>query len=217
MNNKLYRFIILLLFLLSATTFGQEYAAALKVSSLGINVEGMRSFGPDLNARLGFAWFNYTHEGGGGDEDYEYTGDLKLFSISMLADYFPFGGNTFRLTGGILINLNKVDAVLTPTQTYTVGGDEYTPDKLGNLNAAVEFNKISPYLGIGIGNPLAGDSGLKFTFDIGTVYQGNPSVDLAASGLLEPSAAPDQEQQIEDNISWFKWYPVIALGLTYKF
>lgn len=209
--------VILFLCIFSTTTFAQDYAAAVKVSTLGISVEGMRSFSPRFNARVGLAWFGYTHDGGGGEEEYTYSGDLKLFSLSMLADYFPFGGNTFRLTGGVLINLNEVDMTMTPTESYTVGGDEYTPEKLGNLSALVDFNKISPYLGIGIGNPLAGDPGIKFTLDIGTVYQGSPGVDLSATGLIEPSAAPDQEKTLEDNISWFQWYPVLSFGLTYKF
>jgi len=40
---------------------------------------------------------------------------------------------------------------------------------------------------------------------------------LSAKGLLEPSAAPDQEKQLESNLNWFKWWPVITLGLTYEF
>ncbi len=207
---------VLLLLLAVFSVKAQDYAASLKVGTLGINLEGVRSFGEDFNARVGFAFFNYNYDGGGGDEDFEYSAGLKLFSISMLADYFPFG-NTFRLTGGVLINLNTFDVDLVPTETYTVGGDEYTPDKLGKLTAKIDFNKLSPYIGIGIGNPTAGDSGLKFALDIGTVYQGAPKVDLSATGLIEPSAAPDQQEQLQDNVSWFKWFPVVSLGITYKF
>lgn len=195
----------------------QDFAAALKVNTLGISVEGIRSFGPNFNARLGLAFFSYSADGGGGTgDDYKYSGSLDLFSISALADYFPWERG-FRVTAGLLVNLNKGDAEMIPTKTYTVGGDQYTPDKLGVMNAKVDFNKIAPYIGIGFGNPTAGDRGLGFTFDIGTIYQGAPNVDLEATGLISPSASPEQEQTIEDNLSWFKWYPVVSFGLTYKF
>ncbi len=217
MRQKFTFFTLILITLLFTNIFAQDYGASVKVSTLGITLEGMRSFGPSFNTRLGASFFNYSHDGGGGDEDYEYSGDLSLFSISALADYFIFGGNTFRITGGILINLNEVDGNASPAKTYEVGGDFYTPELLGDLDVQVEFNKISPYLGIGFGNPLSGDSGLKFSLDIGTIYQGAPNVDLTAVGLLEPSASPDQEKQIEENIDWFQWYPVLTFGLTYKF
>ncbi|MCK5591624.1 MAG: hypothetical protein KAI72_06690, partial [Candidatus Pacebacteria bacterium] len=92
-----------------------------------------------------------------------------------------------------------------------------TSEELGNLKANIKFNKVAPYIGLGFGNPTAGDSGFGFTFDLGTMYQGGAVVDLTADGLLAPTAAEDQERLIEDNLSWFKWFPVISLGLTYKF
>ena len=112
----------------------QDFAAALKVNTLGISVEGIRSFGPNFNARLGLAFFSYSADGGGGTgDDYKYSGSLDLFSISALADYFPWERG-FRVTAGLLVNLKKCDAEMIPTKTYTVGGDQYTPDKLGTDN-----------------------------------------------------------------------------------
>jgi hypothetical protein len=48
---------LLLLFLLPLLFLNelkaQDYAAALKISSLGVGVEGFRSLSPDFNVRLG--------------------------------------------------------------------------------------------------------------------------------------------------------------------
>ncbi|MFO7445222.1 MAG: hypothetical protein R6W90_02600 [Ignavibacteriaceae bacterium] len=194
----------------------QEYAVSVKASTLGINGEIIRSFGSNINLRIGAAAFSYSLDGGGGTEQYKYTADAKLLSASLLADYFPFG-QVFRLTGGVFFNFNKANIDLVPTKTTTLGGDEYTPEKLGSLQASLDFKKVAPYIGIGFGNPTSGNAGLGFTFDIGTVYQGPANVDLTANGLLEPSAAPDQEELLESNLGWFKWYPVVSLGLIYKF
>jgi len=196
--------------------FAQEWATAVKISTLGGNVEVYRSFGDQFNAHVGFNYFTLDQDITG-EEDYDATFSVGLMSISALGDYFPFESSGFRLTAGVFINLNQIDATLTPKDEYTVGGDVYTPDDLGTLDANISFNKIAPYIGLGFGNPTGGDSGLGFTFEIGTIYQGGSIVDLTATGLLEPSAAQDQEQKFEENLSWFKWYPVVSLGLTYKF
>lgn len=209
--------VFLLLTLFSTALYSQDYAAAVKLSTTGITAEAVRSFSPNFNARLGFSFFSYSLSGGGSSgEDYSYDAKLGLFSISALADYFPFRTG-FKLTAGLIINLNKFEADMKPTRSYTVGGDLYTPDLLGSMSADVDFNKVAPYIGIGFGNPTAGSRGLGFSLDIGTIYQGSPKAKLSATGLIEPSASPEQQQQLEENLSWFKWYPVISFGLTYKF
>lgn len=193
----------------------QDYAVSVKASTYGINFEAVRSFGESINTRLGFAFFSYTMDGGGGDEDFTYSGKLKLSSVSVLADWFPFESGTFRLTGGAFVNLNKADLILTPTETYTMGGTTYTPEDLGTLTANIEFNKVSPYFGIGFGNPTGGEPGLDFIFDIGAIYHGAPKASMHAEGLLAPTAG--QASKLENNLSWFRFYPVVSLGLSYKF
>jgi len=214
MNNKF----LLLFFIVSLSVFSQSsaqnYAVALKASTTGISVEGLRSFGEDFNAHIGFAAFTFNKSGGGGSgDDYKFDAKLKLLSFSALADWFPFDFD-LRITGGAFINLNKGDVTLTPVKTYQVGGTAYTPEILGSLSANVDVDRISPYLGVGFGNRLV-TKGLQFTCDIGALYQNTPSVTLSAKGLLSPSA--EQSQIVADNISWFKFYPVISIGLLYTF
>lgn len=217
MKKNFYLLVIFLCILFFIPSFAQNYGVALKVSTLGFTVEGMRSFNPNLNARVGFALFSYSFNGGGGtSDDYSYNAKLGLSSINILADYFPWGSG-LKLTGGFLINLNKISTELTPTKTYIVGGDIYSPENLGKMNADIKFNTFSPYFGIGFGNPLAEGKKLGFAFDIGTIYHGSPRVDLSANGLLEPSASPEQEEKLAENISWFKWFPVVSFSLTYQF
>lgn len=194
-------------------TFAQKYGVSFKVSTLGLSLEGIRSFGDQLNARAGLSFFTINMNGGGEGDDYSYDAKLKLLTFSALADWFPFDFN-MRVTGGIFINLNKGDITLRPSKSHTVGGTIYTPEMLGSLSASVDVNLISPYLGIGFGNRLLTE-GLYFTLDAGAIYQGAPKVDLSAMGLLEPSA--EQQPIIEDNIKWFKFYPILSFGLTYNF
>jgi hypothetical protein len=208
--------VVFLTLLFTNTVSAQNYGFGVKAGTPGFGADIMRSFGSKFNLRLGAAYFSIAPDGGGGEDDYEYTADVKLFSIMLLGDYFPFN-NAIRITFGGIVNLNKGDVDLVPTESYTVGGDTYTPEELGVLSASIDFNRIAPYIGLGLGNPMKGRRHLQFTFDAGTMYQGGARVDLSATGLLGPSAAHDQEQQLEDNLSWFKWYPVMSFGIVYKF
>lgn len=216
MNKKLLLFIMLVFSLSLTTIIAQDWAIAVKASTLGGNIELYRSFGKQFNAHVGFNYFGLKQELEEKD-DYTADADIGLMSISALGDYFPFPSSTFRITAGLYFNLNEIDAILTPVKSYEVGGDIYTPDDLGTLDANIKFNLVAPYIGLGFGNPTGGESGFGYSFDIGSMYQGGSIVALTAKGLLEPSAAEDQKKRIEDNLNWFKWYPVVSLGLTYKF
>jgi len=216
MNKKSLLFIMLFFALSSSAIVAQDWAVAAKVSTLGGNLELYRSFGNQFNAHVGVNYFGLKQDLEETD-DYKAEAEVGLFSLSALGDYFPFQSSSFRITAGLYFNLNEIDAVLTPVESYEVGGDVYTPEDLGTLDANIKFNPIAPYIGLGFGNPAGGDSGFGFSFDIGSMYQGGSIVNLTAEGLLAPSAAEDQEKLIEDNLSWFNWYPVVSLGLSYKF
>jgi hypothetical protein len=200
---------------MTVTSIAQSGASvSLKVSSLGITLEGVKKITKVLNARAGISYFTFEYDAGDDTgEDFTYLGDLSLLSVSLLADYYPFE-NHFRISAGGLLNLNEGDLTLTPLKTYTIGGSIYTPEELGTVSAKVKMNMFSPYLGIGYGNEAVG-RGVSFSFDIGAIYQGNPEVDMSAVGYLEPSA--EQDYIIEDNLSWFKWYPVVSIGISYSF
>ena len=204
-------------FLFTPQIFSQDFAVGVKISTLGGGIEAVRSFSPNINARLGFSLFSLSFDGGvSSEDDYKFNAKLGLLTIAALADYFPFERG-LRITGGLIVNLNNFKADIKPNKSYSVGGDVYSPDLLGTMSADISFNKVAPYIGIGFGNPTAGSKGLGFSFDIGTIYQGAPKAKLSASGLIEPSASHDQQEKLESNLSWFKWYPVLSFGLMYKF
>ena len=211
MKSKLFLTLLFSVLLNPTPISAQTYALSINSSTLGINLEGIRSFGPRYNARVGFACFSYTYSDGD-NKDYSLGADIKMSSVSAIFDWFPYEG-IFHLSGGLIINFNEVNALLTSKESHDVGGRIYTPEMLGNLSADVRFNKITPYIGIGFGN--ANGPGSGFTFNAGAIYHGSPCVKLSADGLLEPST--EQAPIIEDNISWFKFYPVISLGYIYKF
>lgn len=173
-----------------------------------------------LNVRFNGNYLSYNRNYSSSNTNYD--GTLKLQTLGALADYHPFNGG-FRLSGGLYYNGNRFNLNATPNgnSTYTVNGNTYTSSQVGSLNGQIEWNKAAPYLGLGWGNPVGKNSGLTFMTDLGVMYQGAAKVRLQATGAFsDPALANDVEQarqQAENDASKYRWYPVLSLGLAYKF
>lgn len=135
--------------------------------------------------------------------------DLKLRSISLALDWYPFGGS-FRTSLGFLINRHRLRVDAMPTQTFNLDSSdlsdaELSAEVLRRLNLStlelgdnvsirgsdlltaagrVRFNDFAPYLGIGWGNTTRPTRRLYYTFDLGVAFHGSPEVELTVEGPL---------------------------------
>ncbi len=197
----------------------QGTAVALKFGTLGFGIELFQALKENVNGRLGL---NYYHgDFDGKDDDIEYDIDVNLYSWSVLLDWYPYEGE-FRVSGGFLYNGNNIEALGEPTDSITIGDTKYTPAAIGDLTYEVDFRKITPYLGIGIGNAIRKDRTLSFTLDLGIVFQGPPDVKLSANGWLASDRSfqrdlQKEEEELEDDIHGISYYPVLSFGFTYRF
>lgn len=160
-------------------------------------------------------------------EEATYNGDLKLFTVGVLADYYPMDGSSFKLTGGVFYNGNKIDGTATPglLEQIDIGDNTYTGAQIGTLNAGADFSKVAPYIGIGFGNKSS-NSGWGMSLDIGAMYQG--AANVYANANINPLLPESTKQQIrndiekerkdiEDSVEKYTWYPVVMIGITYSF
>ncbi|WP_104547090.1 hypothetical protein [Chroococcidiopsis sp. TS-821] len=205
------------------------FALGGKVSSLGVGIEGVGAISPNFNGRLGFNYLGFS--GGFTQNQIDYDGDVQLLNATGMLDWFPSSSSGFRVTGGLLYQNNRVDAIARPAEVLEIGGFEFPLAAVGQLEGSLTFpNTIAPYIGIGYGNPVRRGSAFSFNIDLGVLFAGSPQADLQASGpvvdiitgipvlnnLLEDAIA-QEEQDIEDNLSWLGVYPVISIGVSYQF
>lgn len=198
----------------------EEGSLAVGVSggTLGIGPEISWRFSEHAGLRASGGFFDASRN----DEldDIEYDGDLKLNSFGAMLDWYPFGGG-FRLSAGARINNNEIDLEGTPTTTVEIGDEEFTPAEIGTLSGTVKTKNLAPAFSLGYGAKLA--RGLAFTFELGVMMQGSPRIEnLTATGLLaEDQDFLDQlaleEQRAEEDADDFKLWPIIQLGLVYRF
>ena len=191
-----------------------------KVSTLGLGMEVAFPMAQSIDGRIGLNSFKYnlnkTSTSNGLSTDY--NGDLKLSSLEALADWHPFAGS-FRMSGGLIYNNNSLDMTARPTAgSVNIGGHNYTGVTSGqSVNAAVEFKKVAPYLGIGWGRTPK-NTGLSFTSDIGIMYQGSPksSVTTNIPGVTNADIS-QANSDLNGSLSSYKFYPVISIGVGYTF
>jgi hypothetical protein len=224
MKNQL-RYIVIGFFailIMNSPVRGQtgDMALGIKIGTLGIGAEMTFGLLPQLNARVGINGFSYGYDAAVEEIDYDF--DLNLFSGSLLADWHFLGG-AFRVTGGLVLNRNELDLqASTSRDRYIIDDVAYSVDDIGKLRGTIDFNTISPYLGIGWGNAVGGNSRICFFMDLGVLFQGSPKADLSVTGPVGSDAdfqrhLRNEEKEIEDETDKYTLYPVISIGVAYKF
>jgi hypothetical protein len=153
------------------------------------------------------------------EREINYDATVKLDSFGGLLDLYPTG-RTFRITAGVLSNRNRVEGITTENNSVIINGVRYPAALIGFITAQAKVNRTSPYVGFG----WASGSKFGMTFDVGAAYHGAPKLSVQAHptipALVPASFYSDLEAeraQAEQDISEYKWHPVVQLGLTFNF
>jgi hypothetical protein len=205
------------LYALSSLTLAEAaggLALTAKAGTLGLGLEASTSLLEGFNARLGYNAFSY--ETDQTIDDIKYDVDIDLQSLSLLLDWHPLRGG-FRVSAGVLANGNDGKGS-APVGNYTIGDIPFT--NVG-LDANVDFKSAAPYLGIGWGNAVASEKGWGFNVDLGVMFQGSPEISLLPTGpnagLVPESELIKEQQKVQDDADYFKYYPVLSVGVSYRF
>ena len=211
------------------------FAASAQAEGLGVYINGgttgfgLGIAGPlsdSMTGRLGFDTWKRTLTKN--DANGNYSLDLKLQTVNVLADWYPFSGS-FRATFGLVANGNKATLSAVPTGgSYTFNGATYTASEVGSYTGEMKFNSTAPYLGIGWGNPVAKGKGFGFVTDIGVLFQGSPKINSTVTcGSAAPvgsaqctalqNSVAASTTQLQSDTKNYKYWPVISIGLSYNF
>lgn len=214
----------------------RHVGVSVKLTTLGVAIEGATPVHERVNVRAGFNVFGLTH-----DFDTDGIGlaaQLKLRSFSTYLDWFPFGGG-FHVTPGVMVyNGNGLEATATvPAGRKFSLGDESLISNPANPvtgTAKIAFEKVAPVLLIGWGNLIPrGERRWSIPFETGVVYSRAPTATLNLGGsACSPggtncrSIAGDaglqrdlttQQNKMNSDLSVLKALPIISLGFSYRF
>lgn len=223
MNNKIATFGLVAGMLL-ATSVQAQVGVTTDIGTTGFGVRLSVPVQENLNARIGFNYLNYSYSDNTRDVDYDLK--LKLKSLEALLDWFPMQSQ-FRISAGLVYNDNQVNATGRSNSNgeYTINGNTYNATNAGRIDGNIDFRKVAPYLGIGWGNALATNKGWGFSSDLGVLFQGPPNTSLTNSGCTLPgddcarlaSDVSAENARLRDKADSFKFYPVVRIGVSYKF
>jgi hypothetical protein len=204
-----------------------DLALAVRAGTPGLGLDLDLGLSSSFGLRVGFDGFNINHSLSTSDVDY--SGQLKLRTLTGLLDWYVFAGG-FHLTAGVAGNGTKLDVVGQPSQgSYTINGTSYSSSQLGSLEGELKFgNSAAPYLGFGWGNPAGEDRRVHFLFDVGAIYGGTPSVTLTAQcGPAAPAGSAlcseiqsnvgAEAEKLRHKADILQWYPVVSLGAAVRF
>jgi hypothetical protein len=210
--------LLTMLVFMHGTAWGENgHSVAAKAGLLGLGLEYGYSFNERLGLRLGWngSKIGFDREESG----IEYEFDLVWDSLSAAVDFHPMAG-AFRITGGLLRNKNRLEAISRPNEPVNIGGRTYPPQLVGELDLDVGFNRSAPF--VGVGWDWRRDRPLGISFDLGLLAQGSPRVSLTGRGPVagDPRFEEDlaeEEAQLREDLRDFKYYPFATLGLVLRF
>lgn len=194
-----------------------NFGFGVKAGTLGIGVEGTWRALPTLDFRVGLNSYDYDDTGARAGVNYNAT--LNLETAYATAN-FSFPLTPFRLTAGVYSNGNELNMISAETGSVDIGGITYTAAEIGTLSSTTSFSSTAPYLGFGFDFSLMSRVGLNL--DFGVLWQGDPVVTMSVDGLLanDPtflSSLESERLQLEDDISSYKAWPVVSLGVVFNF
>lgn len=229
---------------LGLPAFAAERAASgalgLSLGTGGIGVDYAFGLTPYLDLRLGydFGTLSIDRE----EDGIDYDGDLKFSSGRLMLDLRPFGGG-FRISAGYYTGTPELELEAVGVDDYDIGDRTYLGDI--QLLGDIDLGSGAPYLGIGWGG-TTGARGFGISLDLGVLFTDNPSVSLvvprgrACDATLQPGCDPNgpasfdvtgdslpaqifraelerERQNLEDDAADYDLWPVVRLGLHWRF
>ena len=211
-----------------------HYALAVKADSLGLGAELATPLSRSLNLRVGASLANLGYAFNIDGINYNIGAHLK--SGTGTIDWFPRHGG-FHISPGVLYFESTVggSANVPAGQYFSLGDSSYLnsiDDPVAGTASLKYARKISPMLLLGFGNllPRSGRH-LSVPLEFGAAYTGLPVIDVklagtacTASGCFNAATDPNTQNnlrqelsQINSQLKPYPFYPIISLGLAYRF
>ena len=152
----------------------------------------------------------------------DYNADIAFDTLGAFVDMHPLA-NGLMISGGAYLGSRDVALTATPTGPVDIGGQTYTPGQVGTLNGTVKLADIAPFVGIGWDDTFYRQSRWGFRAIAGVAWSDKPEVALTSTGGSLSNDATfrarlrDESRNITDEAEGYGLFPVIQVGLNYKF
>jgi hypothetical protein len=197
-----------------------RFAVSGNIGTPGVGAEAQFQLSDSFVLRGGGDWmnFDYDHAYSGVD----YSAKLKTGTGGVFLDWHP-GQGGFFVSGGGYFGERKAKLSGTPSGPTQIGDVTYTPAQIGTITGDVEMSKAQPFVGLGYDNTFSGGGRWGFRVLGGVSFSDKPKVDLTASGgtlssdPIFQAELQREEDDVRDDAKGFKYFPIVQVGLSYRF
>ncbi len=144
--------------------------------------------------------------------------DVDFANAHLMLDFHPFLAEK-GLSKKVVVTAGvgyfwkaKGDVEVRYRGTYKYGDILIPSSDLGQLNGSVEWKKVAPYLGFGFENVFPKKK-FNVGFAVGTYYLGEPDADLTGTNYLVFNSS--NEAQLQKNMSYYRFMPVVQINLNF--
>jgi hypothetical protein len=211
----------------------RTFAFGVKADTLGAGFEVATPLALRINLRSSINVF--TFDDSFSIDGINYDARLHLKSSETVLDFFPVRG--FHISPGILYvkNTMSAPAFVAPGQTFVLGSQTFlnsVDDPVSGSASVVYPHTFAPMLLLGFGNiiPRSGRH-ISVPFEFGVAYTGAPQTSVALNGTACTTsgcvnfAGNTQAQtfvkqevyNLNEDLKRFPVFPIISLGLAYRF
>jgi hypothetical protein len=205
----------------AVTSEASRIALVAEGGTAGLGASLIYTVNPKVTVTLGYTWLDFDYDVESDDADYD--GNLDLSNLKLLANWHPWGG-TFHFSAGLFATDNEVslEAKPKPGYVFEVNGVDYSGAQIRTIGGKATFeDDVAPYIGVGWAKTPA-NTGLAFYATLGVLFAGDARADLTATGpsANDPGFVANlraEENSINEDLEDFGLYPVLQLGIQYRF
>lgn len=186
----------------------------------GVGLDLQISLGPIFTLRG--STDRLTH---GANERYDgidYSADLTFGTVGAFIDIHPLA-NGLLISGGAYLGDRNIALAGTPTVPVDIGGQIYSSGQIGTLNGAVKLGDVAPFVGIGWDDTFYRNSRWGIRAIAGVAWSEAPEVVLTSTGgslSSDPTLQArlrEESRRISEETEGYGLFPIIQVGLNYKF
>jgi hypothetical protein len=209
----------------------RSYAVGFTGSTLGAGFQIATPLAGRINLRYGFNLVEFTDPFN--IDGINYHAGIHLRSSQTTVDWF-FG--SFHISPGLLYLKNNMSAPVSvgPGQTFVLGTQTFlnsVDDPVVGSSSVTYPRTFSPLLLFGYGNvlPRSGQH-LSLPVEVGVAYTGAPQINLNLNGtacvtngcvtFLQSTAQgslKDELQILNEDLKHYSVFPIVSVGLAYRF
>jgi hypothetical protein len=208
------------LVLTAGAASAQNFSIGAQAGTTGLGVEARYKLSDRFVLRGALDTFKYDVDVEGDDIDYD--GEIDFGTAGAFVDYHP-GGGSFFLSAGAYLGKREISISGRgqPGTTVEVGDEVYDADDVGTITGTADFGDLAPFLGLGWNTSFTSDGAIGFKFLVGAAFGDDADVRLARSGgVASPEIDAElarEEQELQDEVDGVGIYPVVQIGVSYRF